>query len=149
MEGSSTPRKLILKIGSRPTWSQYFKDLCLLSATRSPCSRLQVGCILVNENRIVSQAYNGFIAGAPHTSIIKDDHEQATIHAEQNALIDCAKRGVSCQGATAYITAYPCLNCYKLLCAGGIKEIFYINEYKIDPLVATFVEITGVKITKI
>ena len=47
----------------------------------------------MNENRIISQGYNGFLPGLiPHDSIVRDDHEQATLHAEQNALIDCSKR---------------------------------------------------------
>ena len=62
--------------------------------------------------------------------IIKDNHNIGTIHAEQNALIDCAKRGVSTNNSTAYITHYPCINCTKLLLAAGIQTIYYINDYK-------------------
>ena len=79
----------------RPTWDKYFKELTQLTATRSSCNRLHVGCILVSNNRIVSQGYNGFLPGCPHESHIRYGHEMATIHAEQNAIIDCAKRGVS------------------------------------------------------
>lgn len=116
----------------RPTWHEYFKEIVSVTARRSPCSRLKVGCVLVKNNRIVSQGYNGFLSGLPHISIVEDNHEMSTIHAEQNALIDCAKRGVSCDGALAYITHYPCLNCAKLLYAGGIKHIYYLEDYKND-----------------
>ena len=112
---------------SRPSWDEYFKEIVLLTKTRSPCHRLQVGCLLVKDNRIISQGYNGFLPGCPHESIIRDNHEQATLHAEQNALMDCAKRGVSCEGSTAYITHYPCIICTRLLLAGGIKKINYIS----------------------
>lgn len=117
---------------SRPSWDEYFKLISEVTSTRSPCSRLKVGCLIVKENRIISQGYNGFLPGLPHNSIIVDDHELATIHAEQNAIIDCAKRGVSCDGSIAYITHYPCLNCAKLLYASGIKKVYYINDYKND-----------------
>ena len=58
--------------------------------------------------------YNGFISGNPHTSYIVDGHEQATVHSEINAIADCAKRGVETAGSIAYITHYPCINCYKI-----------------------------------
>ena len=94
---------------SRPDWDTYFKEIVQVTSKRSPCERLKVGCLLVKENRIISQGYNGFLPGCPHESIVRDDHEQATIHAEQNALCDCAKRGVSINESIAYITHYPCI----------------------------------------
>ena len=109
---------------------------------------MQVGCVLVKDNRIISQGYNGFLPGCKHESIIRDNHEMSTIHAEQNAIADCAKRGVSCKECTAYITHYPCINCMKILCASGIKNIIYINDYKNDDLVKYFSVISDVKITK-
>jgi len=122
----------------RPSWDTYFCAIAEVTSKRSPCERLQVGCLLVKENRIISQGYNGFLPGCAHKSIVRDNHEQATVHAEQNALCDCAKRGVSCQGATAYITHYPCIICTRLLLASGITCIKYIHEYKNDELVPYF-----------
>ena len=122
----------------RPTWQNYFKQIVSVTATRSPCHRLQVGCLLVKENRIISQGYNGFLPGCPHVSKVVNNHEQATVHAEQNAITDCAKRGVSCNDADAYITHYPCVNCMKLLCASGIKNIYYIHDYNNDEMVEYF-----------
>lgn len=133
---------------ARPSWDDYFKSLASLTSTRSPCHRLKVGCVLVRENRVIAQGYNGFISGAPHESIVVDGHEQATIHAEQNAIADCAKRGTSCNGTIAYITHYPCLNCCKILIASGISEIKYISDYKNDPLVCKLIDSTGKNITK-
>ena len=133
----------------RPSWNEYFKEICMVTAKRSPCHRLQVGCILVVDNRIVSQGYNGFLPGCPHNSIVRNNHEQATVHAEQNALCDCAKRGVSCDGSTAYITHYPCLICTRLLLAAGIKEIFYINDYNNDVLVEVLCKQKNVAINNI
>lgn len=134
---------------SRLSWDQYFKKILEVTKERSPCERLQVGCLLVKDNRIVSQGYNGFLPGCPHRSIVRDNHEQATVHAEQNAICDCAKRGVSCEGATAYITHYPCIICCRLLLASGIQEIKYINDYKNDELVSVFCHQLGVEITQI
>ena len=116
----------------RPSWDEYFKNIVLTTSTRSACNRLQVGCILVKDNRIISQGYNGFLSGHPHKSIIINNHEIATIHAEQNAIIDCAKRGVNCNNSTAYITHFPCLNCLKMLIQAGIEKIYYIYDYKND-----------------
>jgi dCMP deaminase len=131
---------------NRPSWDEYFKKIVLATCERSACERLQVGCLLVKDNRIVSQGYNGFLPGCPHISKMRDNHEQATIHAEQNAICDCAKRGVSCIGATAYITHYPCIICCRLLLAAGIKTIKYIKDYKNDKLVKYFCDQAKVKI---
>lgn len=133
----------------RPDWETYFKQIALITRTRSPCERLQVGCVFVKNNRIISQGYNGFLPGAPHESKMRDGHEQATVHAEQNAVADCAKRGVSCDGCTAYITHYPCIICMRLLCASGIKEIRYVEDYRNDPLTAYFGELMDIPIRKL
>jgi dCMP deaminase len=119
----------------RISWQKYFIDIASLSSIRSPCSRLKVGCVLVKENRMISMGYNGFLSGCPHKSIIVDNHEQATIHAEINAITDAAKRGVSVDGSTAYITHHPCLNCYKALAASGVQQIIYAEDYKNDPII--------------
>ena len=136
-------------MSERLSWDAYFAEIVEVTAKRSSCERLHVGCILVKNNRIVSQGYNGFLPGCPHTSIIRNNHEQATVHAEQNAICDCAKRGVSCEGATAYVTHYPCIICCRLLLAAGIKEIKYLNDYKNDELVKVFSDQLNVRLIKI
>jgi dCMP deaminase len=133
----------------RPSWDEYFKEIVQVTAKRSPCDRLQVGCVLVKNNRIVSQGYNGFLPGCNHQSIVRDGHEQATVHAEQNAISDCAKRGVSCEECTAYITHYPCIICCRILLAAGIKKIKYINDYRNDELVTHFTGMMGVSVEQI
>ena len=133
----------------RPSWNEYFKEIVQITSKRSSCNRLQVGCLLVKDNRIISQGYNGFLPGLPHESIIRDNHEQATVHAEQNAISDCAKRGVSCLESIAYITHYPCINCFKILAASGIKEIRYINDYRNDEVVKKLAELAEINIINI
>ena len=134
---------------SRLTFDQMFKKILLATAERSPCHRLQVGCVLVKDKRIISQGYNGFLPGCPHKSIVENNHEQACVHAEQNALMDCAKRGSACEGCTAFVTHYPCIICIRLMLAAGIKEIKYIDDYKNNNLVAVFAKQCNVKIIKL
>lgn len=133
----------------RPSWDEYFKEIVQVTAKRSPCERLQVGCLLVLDNRIISQGYNGFLPGCQHISIVRDGHEQATVHAEQNAIADCAKRGVSCSGCYAYVTHYPCIICLRILLAAGITKIKYITDYKNEQLVKYFADEMGVSVEKI
>ena len=132
-----------------PSWDEYFKRLVEMTSTRSKCERLQVGCILVRDNRIISRGYTGHLPGLKHESIVRNNHEQATLHAEQNALVDFAKRGVSCDKCTAYVTHYPCIICCRLLLASGIKEIKYLNDYKNDELVKYFSDQMNVPIKKL
>ena len=136
----------------RPTWDDYFMATALLIAIRSNCGRLHVGCVLVSggehSNRVIAAGYNGFIAGAPHNSKVRDGHEQATVHAEQNAITDAAKRGVSIAGATAYITHFPCIHCAKMLASSGIKEIKYHFDYNNDPLAIELLKEWKIKLTQ-
>jgi len=79
--------------------------------------------------------YNGFLGGCENKSIVRDGHEQATIHAEINAITDAAKRGASIDDCVAYVTHYPCLSCYKALASSGIKKGYYKEDYRNDPVV--------------
>jgi dCMP deaminase len=136
----------------RLTWDEYFMATTFLIASRSTCERLNVGCVIVSggegKNRLIAAGYNGYLPGAPHTSRVRDNHEQGTVHAEQNAIADAARRGISLSGATAYVTHYPCINCAKVLAAAGIKVIKYQKDYKNDPLVFELLNEAGVAILK-
>ena len=142
-------KNLSLSFKERINWDDYFMCIAFLISSRSPCERLHVGCILVKDTRVISVGYNGFLPKTPHKSIIKNGHEQATVHAEQNSISDCAKRGIQCNGATAYITHYPCINCAKILAASGIKEIKYHDNYKNDPIVSELLSFTNIIITQL
>ena len=133
----------------RLDWDEYFSSIALLASRRSSCSRLHVGCIIVKNNRIVTTGYNGFLRGAPHISRVRDNHEQATVHAEQNAICDAAFRGVNISDSIAYITHYPCIVCFKLLVSSGIKTIKYLKDYKNDSLVAELAIESDIIITKL
>ena len=133
----------------RLSWVDFFMSIAFLISSRSTCDRLHVGCVLVKDTRIISVGYNGFLPKLPHKSCVRDGHEQATVHSEQNAITDCAKRGVSTENATAYITHYPCINCCKILCAAGIKKIFYHSDYKNDPLVGELLLMANIDVVAI
>ena len=144
---------LTLSWRERPSWDAYFMATALLMASRSSCERLHVGCVIVSggaqKNRIIAAGYNGFLPGAPHTSRVRDGHEQATVHAEQNAIADAARRGVSLDGATVYITHFPCINCAKILAAAGIRRIKYHNDYRNDAIVMDLFQESGVEIQQL
>lgn len=140
----------ILQKKERINWDQYFMSLAILSSVRSSCFKLSVGCVLVKDKHVISMGYNGFLPGTDHISIIINNHEQGTVHAEQNAISDAAKRGVSIKDSIAYITHFPCINCFKILVASGVKEIKYLEDYKNDTVIDKIIN-TGVniKISKI
>lgn len=133
----------------RLDWDNYFMSIAVLASCRSPCHRLHVGSVIVKNKRIISMGYNGFIPGASHISRIENGQEQSTIHSEINALTDCAKRGVSLDGAIIYITHYPCINCFKAIAACGIKKIFYLEDYNNNKLVSTLALDSNVEIIKL
>ncbi len=141
------------QFGVRPSWDEYFMATAVLISTRSPCERLHVGCIIVStgeqKNRLIAAGYNGFLPGTPHVSRVREGHEQATVHAEQNAVADAARRGSSVEGCVAYVTHFPCINCAKILASAGIAEIRYREDYCNDPIVSPLLEDAGVKITRL
>ena len=138
---------------ARPSWDEYFMATAFLIATRSACQRLNVGCVIVSKgthkNRIIAAGYNGFLPGAPHISRIDNDHEQSTVHAEQNAISDAARRGVSLSGSTAYITHFPCIVCAKLLVAAGVNEIKFHFDYNNNSIVEEIFKENEIKCTKL
>jgi dCMP deaminase len=157
MNPPANPVDLIAQVAEafphRPSWDEYFMATAVLIASRSDCERLHVGCVIVTgggrKNRLVAAGYNGFLPGAPHASRVRDGHEQATVHAEQNAVADAARRGSSVEGCVAYVTHYPCVNCAKILAAAGIAELKYRLDYQNDPLVAPLLADAGVKILQL
>lgn len=122
---------------NRQSWEEYFMNIADLVSERSTCDRAYVGCVLVNnDHRIVSTGYNGSISGNPQCDEIghtmRDGHCIATIHAEMNALLSCAKHGISTKDSTCFVTHFPCLNCTKALIQAGIKKIYYRQAYRMD-----------------
>ena len=118
----------------RADWDFYFMQIAQVVASRATCDRKHVGALLVRDRIILSTGYNGSIRGMPHCTdeghMMENDHCVATIHAEANAIIQAAKNGVMIDGATIYITASPCWNCFKLIANAGIKRIVYGEFYR-------------------
>jgi len=134
---------------SRLSWDEYFIATAFLISSRSPDQRLKVGCVLVKNNHVISMGYNGFLPKVEHRSYMENGHEQATVHAEQNSISDCAKRGVETEGAIAYITHYPCINCFKILASSGISKIYYREDYRNHSLVSILAHQANIQIIKI
>ena len=134
--------------GSRINWNEYFMSLALLISSRSPSMKLKVGAVIVKDNRVISSGYNGYPSGCKHISIHRDNHEINTIHAEQNAISDAARRGVAVQNSTIYITHYPCINCCKYIISSGINNIVYLDDYKNDIIVSKLLEECNISINK-
>lgn len=128
------------KESERLSWDDYFIQLAQLIAKRSTCLKRNVGAVIVKDNQILSTGYNGSPSGTTHCTDIgecnRSSHTQGyglnycrSAHAEMNAIVSCAKRGISCDGATIYINTFPCSECTKLIINAGIKEIVYVEDY--------------------
>lgn len=138
----------------RVSWDEYFMNLAKMVASRGTCDRAYVGCVLVNsDNRIVSTGYNGSVSGNPHCDEVghtmRDGHCIATIHAEMNALLYCAKEGIKVSGCKCYVTHFPCLNCTKALIQAGISEIYYEEGYRIDDYAIELLKRNNVKVEQL
>jgi dCMP deaminase len=118
----------------RMSWDEYFMGIARQVAERSTCDRKHVGAVIVKEKNILATGYNGSIAGMPHCDdvghMMENGHCVATVHAEANAIIQAAKNGVAIAGASIYVTASPCWNCFKLIANSGIKEIYFGEFYR-------------------
>src|SRR5258706_12416399 len=119
---------------ARADWNKYCMSIAQVVATRSTCPRKYVGSVIVRNRTILSTGYNGSIRGMPHCSdvghMMEDGHCVATIHAEANAIIQAARNGVIIEGATNYVTASPCWNCFKQLANAGVTRIVYGEFYR-------------------
>jgi len=119
---------------NRVSWDEYFMNIARVVASRATCDRKFVGSVIVRDKTILSTGYNGSIRGLPHCSevghMMEDGHCVATIHAETNAVLQAAKNGVSIDGATVYVTASPCWNCFKMITNAGIRRIVYGEFYR-------------------
>lgn len=108
-------------------------DMAAMAATRSTCPRASVGCVLVQEKRIVACGYNGSMSGDVHCigvgCTIREGHCVRTVHAEANAVAQCARFGISMQGATCYVTHRPCWGCFKLMMNAGIRLVLFKTHY--------------------
>ncbi|GED19228.1 ComE operon protein 2 [Kurthia gibsonii] len=137
----------------RITWNQFFMAQSHLLALRSTCTRLSVGATIVRDKRIIAGGYNGSISGDDHCidkgCYIIDNHCVRTVHAETNALLQCAKYGTPTKDADLYVTHFPCLPCTKSIIQAGIKNLYYATDYKNNPYAIELFEQAGVNIVHV
>jgi len=119
---------------TRVSWNEYFMKIAEQIATRSTCDRKHIGALIVRDKTILSSGYNGSLRGAPHCDDVGHDmdngHCVRTVHAEANAVAQAAKNGVRIDEAEMYVTASPCLTCFKLIANCGIQTIYYKEFYR-------------------
>ncbi|GAA2978695.1 ComE operon protein 2 [Lentilactobacillus parakefiri] len=137
----------------RIKWDQYFMMQAVLLASRSTCERLSVGAVIVRDKRIIAGGYNGSVAGDDHCidvgCYLEDGHCVRTIHAEMNAILQCAKFGESTDDAEIYVTDFPCLQCTKMLLQAGITKINYLRNYHNNDYAQKLINLKSIELNKI
>ena len=126
----------------RPDWDEYFMEVCRAIAKRATCDRGRSGCVIARDNQLLVTGYVGAPRGLPHCDDVghqfkKVQHEDGsvsqhcvrTVHAEQNAICQAAKRGISIDGATLYCKMTPCRTCAMLIINCGIKRVIAEKRY--------------------
>lgn len=126
----------------RPSWDDYFIEMSRMVGRRGTCDRGRAGCVIVKDKRVVATGYVGSPPGMPHCDevghlfqkVMKEDgsvsnHCVRTIHAEQNAICQAAKHGISLDGTTIYVKMEPCYVCARMIVAVGIKRVVCEKMY--------------------
>ena len=115
-------------------WDRAHMETAEVYAKLSHARRLQVGCVIVKDKRIISIGYNGMPSGWDNDCEFERDGELYTnpevLHAESNAIAKVASSPESCRGAVLYCTHAPCLDCAKLIHQSGIVQVFYRHKYR-------------------
>jgi dCMP deaminase len=128
----------------RPSWDDYFLELADAASRRATCDRGKSGCVIVRDKQVLATGYVGSPSGLPHCDdvghlmkkVIREngeisEHCVRTVHAEQNAICQAAKRGISIEGATIYQRMTPCRTCAMLLINCGIKKVVCERKYQL------------------
>lgn len=129
-------------INLRPSWDEYFLGIMDMVGSRATCDRGRSGSVIVKDKRIISTGYVGAPSGCAHcdesghemSTVLKEDGTQSrhcirTTHAEQNAIAQAARAGVSTDGATLYCKMSPCYVCAKMIINSGIKRVVAKMDY--------------------
>ncbi|MFA4853704.1 MAG: cytidine/deoxycytidylate deaminase family protein [Bacteroidales bacterium] len=126
----------------RPTWDEYFMEIANTVSKRATCDRGRSGCVIARDRQLLVSGYVGSPVGLPHCDdaghqmkkmIHKDDtvtmHCVRTVHAEQNAICQAAKLGISLRGSTLYCRMTPCRTCAMLIINCGIVRVVCEKKY--------------------
>jgi dCMP deaminase len=127
---------------NRPSWDDYFMEIANSISKRATCDRGRSGCVIVKKKHMLVSGYVGSPAGLPHCDDIghqmkkvihedgsESDHCVRTVHAEQNAICQAAKLGISLDGSTLYCRMTPCRVCAMLIINCGIKRVVCERKY--------------------
>lgn len=130
------------EIYKRPTWDEYFVKIMDMVGSRGSCDRGRAGCVITRENRIIATGYAGSPMGLPHCdevghemhTVVHEDGLQTRhciriLHAEQNAICEAARMGISINGATLYCKITPCYTCAKMIINAGIKRVVCAQDH--------------------
>lgn len=107
-----------------------YMDVAERFAQLSSAKRLNVGAIVVKDDRIISIGYNGMPSGWDNVCEHEDKTKPEVLHAESNAIAKLAKSSESGNGATMFVTHSPCIDCAKLIYQSGIATVYYKNDYR-------------------
>lgn len=148
------------KSGIRPSWDEYFLKLVDEVAQRATCDRGKSGAVIVRDKRILCTGYVGSPPGFPHCDevghelkkVIDEDgtirqHCVRTIHAEQNAISQAARYGLSLEGTTLYCTMEPCRVCAMLIISVGIRKVVARRRYHAGQDTRKLFEKAGIEMT--
>jgi dCMP deaminase len=146
-------------MSDRISWDEYFYGIVHLIAERSVCLRRKVGSIIVRNHQILCTGYNGPPAGHPHPielggcerdiEGIKSGERLELcycLHAEQNALMQAARNGVSIEGAEIYVTNFPCPICARMIANSGIKRVCVFGYYPGEDRSRLMLERCGIEV---
>ncbi|MBU1369144.1 MAG: cytidine/deoxycytidylate deaminase family protein [Bacteroidetes bacterium] len=139
MSSNENPNKPVYL---RPSWDEYFLKLADTVASRATCDRGRSGCVIVKDRQILVTGYVGSPRGLSHCDDVghlmkKMIHENGsvtqhcvrTVHAEQNAITQAARRGIALEGSTLYCRMTPCRTCAMLIINCGIERVVCERKY--------------------
>lgn len=122
----------------RTSFNETYMEIVEIIARRSTCLRKKVGSVIVVDRRIISHGYNGVVSGEEHCcdrgkclkDLKNDENYKPCVHAEQNAICLCAKRGLAIKGAILYVNADVCVTCAKLIVSCEIATVVVKRDFK-------------------
>lgn len=126
----------MLENTKRIDWDSYFLEIAKLIAKRSSCNRAFVGAVLVKHKQVIATGYNGGVSGLDNCEeaghFEEDGHCIRTVHAEMNAILQCARSANNTDGSEIYVTHFPCVNCSKAIAQAGVTKVHYLYDYRIS-----------------
>ena len=130
------------KTNARPSWDEYFMEVCETISKRATCDRGRSGCVIARDKQILVTGYVGSPKGLEHCDDVghmmkKMLHEDGsisqhcvrTVHAEQNAICQAARLGIALEGATLYCRMTPCRTCAMMIINCGIVKVVCEKKY--------------------